>query len=156
MPRLLPTILSFKIEAFAVRNSDISPYEADRRKSRPIHHEAHLLFVECIVTMESGRRVWGNEFGPIHVSFLLLLEFRHCHGREEALATFRQAPAARNYRISRPHHKGLLVLLLLMSYIQGGNNICSSVIQNSHHYINDLNLPKPCPASIATMVDHHS
>ena len=29
-PRLLLTILSFNIEAFGVRNSDICPYEADR------------------------------------------------------------------------------------------------------------------------------
>ncbi len=60
-PRPLPTILSFNTEAFVSRNSDISPCEADQRKSRPIHLGAHLLFVECMVIVESGRRVWGNE-----------------------------------------------------------------------------------------------
>lgn len=59
MPRLLPTILSFNIEAFVFRNSDISPYEADRRKSRPIHHEAS----RPVCRMHSDSRKWAESVG---------------------------------------------------------------------------------------------
>ena len=104
-PRPLPTILSFNAEAFVKRNSDISPCEADRRKSRPIHHRAHLFFVEDMVTVENG-----GECGVMNRSFsrfflAACFEFRHWHGREEALASYRQAPEqsppARNYRIGK-------------------------------------------------------
>lgn len=108
-PRPLPTIHSFNIEAFVIRSSDISPCEADQRKSRPIHHEAHLLFVECMVTVQNGWRVWGNESVLFTFLFFYCLDF--VTARERGSFGYIPAspgtqPPARNYRIHCPRVNG--------------------------------------------------